>query len=76
MDTKKKGKKVENKRCFLAEAIVKVFPEMTYYEKDFKKNSVYKSLISLIPMGNGQNQKRSMGHTLYDRNKILPHSCE
>ena len=25
MDTKKKGKKVENKKCFLAEAIVKVF---------------------------------------------------
>ena len=37
MDTKKKGKKVENKKCFLAEAIVKFFPDMTYYEQDFKK---------------------------------------
>ena len=35
MDTKKKGKKVENKKCLFAEAIVKVFPEMTYYEQDF-----------------------------------------
>ena len=77
MDTKKKGKKVENKKCFLAEAIVKVFfSEMTYYEQDFKKNLVYKSLIALIPMGNGRNQKRFICHTLYDRNKILPHSCE
>lgn len=32
MDTKKKGKKVENKKCLVAEAIVKVFSEMTYYE--------------------------------------------
>ena len=27
-------------------------------------------------MGNGRDQKRFMGHTLYDRNKIFPHLCK
>ena len=29
-----------------------------------------------MPMGNGRDQKRFMGHTLYDRNKIFPHLCK
>ena len=29
-----------------------------------------------MPMGNGRDQKRFMGHTLYDRNTIFPRLCK